>query len=265
MHPYQNKVVVITGGSGGIGQELCKQLIGQGAQVACLDLTTDNALQHENALNIAVDITDYSQLENAIEQIIERFQRIDVLINNAGITHMSRFTDSSKELADKIMAVNYTAAVDITRLCLEQLITNKGQIIAMSSVAGFAPLYGRSLYAGSKHAMEGFFYSLGSELKDKGVSVSVICPSFVRSRPELKAQVNAGVSSPGALKKNTNGEQISPQVAASRILAAGHNGKRTLYLGKVANVARWLFALVPATYLKIMTKGAKDEFNSYPK
>ncbi|WP_394174749.1 SDR family NAD(P)-dependent oxidoreductase [Thalassotalea litorea] len=260
MHPYQNKVVVITGGSGGIGQELCKQLIAQGAFVACLDLTIDHALQHENALNIAIDITEYSQLEMAVGQIIERFLRIDVLINNAGITHMSRFSDSEKDLADKILAVNYTAAVDITRLCLEQLIANKGHIIAMSSVAGFAPLYGRSLYAGSKHAMEGFFYSLASELKDIGVNVSVICPSFVRSRPELKAQVNAGVSSPGALKKQTNGEQISPQVAASRILKAASIGQRTLYLGKVANVARWLFHLLPGVYLKVMSNGAKQEF-----
>ncbi|TLU61824.1 SDR family NAD(P)-dependent oxidoreductase [Thalassotalea litorea] len=260
MHPYQNKVVVVTGGGGGIGQELCKQLLEQGAFVACLDLTNHNVIEHDNVLNIALDITDYSQLQGAIEQVISRFNRIDVLINNAGITHMSRFGDSSRDLADRIIAVNYTAAVDITRLCLPQIINNKGQIIAMSSVAGFAPLYGRSLYAGSKHAMQGFFYSLASEVKEQGVSISVICPSFVRSRPELTAQVNAGVSSPGALKKNTNGEQISVEVAASRILAAASKGQRALYLGKVANIARWLFSLLPEVYLKVMSKGAKKEF-----
>lgn len=260
MHPYQNKVVVVTGGSGGIGQELCRQLLAQGAYVASLDLATEHAPEQPNLMHIALDISDYRQLQDAINQVMDRFLRIDVLINNAGITHMSRFCDSDKELADKIMAVNYTAAVDITRLCLAQLLQNKGQIIAMSSVAGFAPLYGRSLYAGSKHAMEGFFYSLASEVKEQGVSVSVICPSFVRSRPELTAQVNAGVSSPGALKKNTNGEQISPQVAASRILNAASKGQRTLLLGKVANVARWLFNLLPGVYLNVMSKGAKAEF-----
>ncbi|TKB45738.1 SDR family NAD(P)-dependent oxidoreductase [Thalassotalea mangrovi] len=260
MHPYQNKVVVVTGGSGGIGQELCKQLLAQEALVACLDLNTDSAVQHDNALNLALDITDYEQLVDAVAQIKSRFGRIDVLINNAGITHMSRFTDSGKDLADRILAVNYTAAVDITRLCLDEIIRNQGHIIAMSSVAGFAPLYGRSIYAGSKHAMQGFFYSLASELKEQGVGVSVICPSFVRSRPELTAQVNAGVSSPGALKKNTNGEQISPQLAAKRILAAGIKGQRTVYLGKVANIARWLFALLPSVYLNVMSKGAKQEF-----
>ncbi len=104
------------------------------------------------------------------------------------------------------------------------------------------------------------FTSQGDELVDDGISVLVVSPSFVKSRPELTAQVNDGLSSPGAMKKNTAGKQLSPTDAAIAILTATANRQPSLYLGRVANIARWLYALLPNAYMKIMTKQAKEEF-----
>ncbi len=258
---FNNKVVVITGGAGGLASALITPLMASGATIVALDLNIDKLTNSANLLAIAVDITDDDALKEAITRVISRFGRIDILINNAGITHISCFSDLSAELFNTIMAVNFTASVNITRLCLPYLVKTQGQIIAISSVAGFAPLYGRSAYSASKHAMEGFFRSLAAEIIDDGIAVTVVCPAFVKSRPELSAQANNGITSPGALKKHTNGEQISPEQAAKAILNAIIKRQPSLYLGKVAHIARWLFALTPNFYSKIMTKGAKQEFN----
>ncbi len=257
---FLDKVVIITGGAGGLGIALTQQLIEQGAMVVALDLDVSQLNASENLLPLEMDITDRNAIESALQTVIHRFGKIDLLFNNAGITHMSRLADTSQELFDAIMAVNFTGSVDITRLALPYLKQSQGQIIALSSVAGFAPLYGRSAYAASKHAMEGFFLSLSAELKEHGVDVLMVRPSFVKSRPELQAQVNAGISSPGAMKKSTNGEQIDPDTAALKILSATEQRKPVLQLGRVSKIAYWLNALIPRSYMRIMIKGAIKEF-----
>lgn len=257
---FSNKTIIITGGAGGLGSALISQLLNAGANIAALDLNVDSLTASEKLLPIAVDITDINALEIAVIKIINTFGRIDVLFNNAGITHMSTFANITPEHFDTIMAVNFSASVNITRLCLPQLIKNQGQIVAISSVAGYAPLYGRSAYSASKHAMEGFFESLACELIDDKVGVLIVCPSFVKSRPELTAKANNGLSSPGAMKKNTNGEQLSPETAAINIINATIKRKHKLYLGKVSKIAHLLTMLMPNLYRKIMIKNAKEEF-----
>jgi NAD(P)-dependent dehydrogenase (short-subunit alcohol dehydrogenase family) len=257
---FKDKTVVITGGGGGLAGALIEQLLPLGANVAALDVNTESLEPSAQLLPITVDITDNEALEQAVEQVVQQFGGIDVLFNNAGITHMSLFATLPAELFDTIMAVNFTSAVTLTRMCLPWLTKSKGQVVAISSVAGFAPLYGRSAYSASKHAMEGFFSSLASEVADDGVGVLVVCPSFVKSRPGLVSKVSDGLRSPGAMKKNTNGEQLPANVAAERILMATAKRKRRLHLGRVAKMAYWLYTLLPEVYQRVMSKGAKREF-----
>jgi len=259
---FKNKVVIITGGAGGIGTSLTGLLLSQQAKVAVLDLNVDKMQTSENLLAVAADITSKQDIKDAINQILERFGQIDMLINNAGITHMCKFTDLSDELFTKVMAVNFTAAVNVTRLCLPELEKSKGRIVAISSVAGFAPLYGRSAYSASKHAMQGFFSSLAAEIKDKAISVTIICPSFVKSRPELTAQQSDKQLSPGATKNHTGGEQIPPDKAANQILEAACRRKPYLYLGRVSKLTHWIFNLFPKLYYRLMINDAKKEFET---
>jgi NAD(P)-dependent dehydrogenase (short-subunit alcohol dehydrogenase family) len=258
---FKSKVIVITGGGGGIGSSLIQKLLACDAKIAALDLDVDSLPVHDNLLPISVDITESAMLESAVGKIHHHFGRMDILINNAGVTHLREFSDFSSELFNQVMAVNFTASVEITRLCLPHLLKAQGQIVAISSVAGFAPLYGRSAYSASKHAMQGFFGSLAAELKDRGVSVTIVCPSFVKSRPELKAKASAVLLSPGATKKNTIGEQIAPDLAAQLILKAICKKQTYLYLGRVSTMARWLFALFPDMYLRLMTRSAREELS----
>ncbi len=258
-NPFNNKVVVITGGAGGIGSSLARELLDSAAKVALLDLAFKGVQATDNLLQIAVDITDNDAVSEATKEVIKKFSRIDILINNAGITHMQKFADLSSELFDKVIEINFTASVNITRLCLPELIKNKGRIVAISSVAGFAPLYARSAYSASKHAMQGFFSSLASEIKSDGVSVTIVSPSFVKSRPELTAKKSDLQLSPGATKKHTGGEQIAPDKAAQLILQAAAKRKSVLYLGRVSKIAHWVYVLFPRLYVRLMTKDAKEE------
>ena len=260
---FNNKVIIITGAAGGIGSALVEQLLICNAKIAALDLQVDSLNPDDNMLSIAVDITDKSELATAVLRVQQHFGKADILINNAGITHLCKFTDFQEDLLEKVMAINFLAATEITRLCLPLLKRSHGQIVAISSVAGFAPLYGRTAYSASKHAMQGFFSSLASEVIDDGISITIICPSFVKSRPELKAEPSSGVQSPGAVKKNTNGQEITPEAAAHNILIAIKKRKPILYLGKVSLIARWLSMLLPKTYLTIMRKSAKKELQEH--
>ena len=121
---FNNKVVIITGGAGGLGQALTEKLLQCGAKLAVLDLNVDNLLPSKNLLPITVDLTNETALEQAITQVIKHFNGIDILINNAGITHMSCFKDIPADLFQTIMTVNFTAAVNITRLCLPYLLSS---------------------------------------------------------------------------------------------------------------------------------------------
>jgi len=259
---FQNKVVIITGGGGGIGKAIISQLLVLNAKVAAIDIAIDALVENENLLTINCDITNKVNVSKSIKTITKHFGKIDILINNAGITHIRKFENLSEDLFDKVMAINFTSAVDITRLCLPHLFKTQGQIVALSSVAGFAPLYGRTAYSASKHAMQGVFGSLAAEIKDEGVSVTIVCPSFVKSRPELQAKESPDSLSPGAMKKSTGGEEISPDKAAQLIIKAIRQRQSYLYLGRVSKVARLLFSLFPSLYMKLMSKGAKKELES---
>jgi short-subunit dehydrogenase len=259
MNYFKDKVFVITGGNGGLGKALTEQLIQLEAKVVCLDIGVEQQVQ-PNRLVIETDITQIQDVKNAILKVDHYFGKIDVLINNAGITHMSLFEDTSIELFEKIVNVNLMGSVITTKACLPYIKKQAGHIVSISSVAGFAPLYGRSAYSASKYALEGFAQSIEAELIEHNIHFTIVRPSFVHTRPDQKVQVNSGISSPGAAKKNMLGTPLKPEEAARTILDGIANKKRVVLLGKVAKAAYWLSRLFPKMYLKKMISSSKDEF-----
>ncbi|MBW2405276.1 MAG: SDR family NAD(P)-dependent oxidoreductase, partial [Deltaproteobacteria bacterium] len=162
---FNGRGVVITGGAGGIGRALARSFGGAGAKIAIVDLPSsplgmareELASAGIEALALPCDITDREQVRDAMATIREAFGSIDVLINNAGIAHRSAFADTQPEVFRRVMEVNLFGALHCTQACMDDLVANRGLIIAVSSIAGLAPLYGRSGYAASKHAMHGLF------------------------------------------------------------------------------------------------------------
>lgn len=264
---FKNKVVIITGASGNLGRAICKRFGQAGAQIVALDLNTtlltdlEAELKKEQikVLSIACDITNKKSCQGAIEQVLSTWGRIDGLVNNAGITHIERYTqmDKTKEITRRVMEVNFFGAVNCTEVVLEQICQQKGVFINISSVAGFAPLLGRTAYAASKHALHGFFESLRTELQEEGVHCMMVCPSFIQAPAKGKA-ADIGKNAIYQQKK-TIGKSISADEIAKDIFAYCLANKPLLIAGKTGKISYWLHRFFPKIYERAMIKRLKHD------
>ena len=153
-----------------------------------------------------------------IQKAVDTFGRIDILINNAGISHRSLLADTDPDVIARVMEVNFFGAANLTQAALAHIVTRRGFIVAISSVAGFSPLTGRTGYAASKHALHGFFDSLRSEVEGAGVGVTLVCPSFIRTG--IGAAATDGSGAPVSSPRITTGGESSPEEIAGRIYEA---------------------------------------------
>ncbi|MCP4006584.1 MAG: SDR family oxidoreductase [bacterium] len=265
----RGKHVVISGASGGLGRVLCRQLIEKGALVSALDLNRDElaaldaSISSDQFQSRRLDVTDVPQCTEVLQKLVAERGDVDLLINNAGITHFSSVLDTELSTIDQVMAVNFGGSVTCTKLLLPGLIRRRGMIVAVSSVAGFTPLHGRSAYSASKHAMMGFFSTLRSELVDRGVRVMIVCPSFIATQKDNLEGTGLyeGTARPGQATQ-TIGKSMDPGEAASILIRAVEKETRFLLLGGVARTSWWLSRLSPALIERIMTRQTRREVES---
>ena len=259
-------VVAITGGAGGIGLAVAGACLAAGTRVALLDVD-DSALDgavatlggpRESILARRCDITNAAECAAAVAAIVAHFGGLDVLINNAGITHRSLFAATEAAVLRRVMEVNFFGAVNCTRAALPQLVARRGAIVALSSVAGFAPLLGRTGYCASKHAMHGFFDTLRVELAPDGVDVMMVCPSFTATAMDRVALTGSGGQT-GAARRAV-GRQATPAEVAAAIVAGIEQRRRSLVLSPVGKISLWLSRLMPAAYERLMVRSQGDEF-----
>ncbi len=262
---YRDKVALVTGAAGGLGRALCRELGRAGARLGLMDLDTGElehlarSLQGDGVQCTALpgDITDRSYCDAAVAETVARFDGLDVLINNAGLTQRSAFADTDVEVFRKVMEVNYFGSLHCTKAAMPQLLERGGQIIVISSIAGFSPLYGRSGYSASKHALHGLFDSLRSELLQTGVGVLVACPGFIDTDFANRALDADG--SRTTHPRSTLGQQATPaQVARAIIRAAGRN-EEMLVLSRVGHLTRLLTRVAPGTYQRLMARSLRKE------
>jgi NAD(P)-dependent dehydrogenase (short-subunit alcohol dehydrogenase family) len=249
------KVAVITGGAGGLGQALAGALWAKGWSIAIIDLPgpeLDGAGEAERTRCYACDLTDESQIASTCGSICADHPAIDLVIHNAGITQIGPFAELALETHRKVFEVNYFGAVQVTSALLQAVRKAKGVHVAISSVAGFAPLYQRCAYAASKHAVEGFFKSLRTEEKAYGVDVLIVAPSFIATnigRPDVRA---GGIARPGSAE---GGIDYMRADDAARIILAGIERRRTIIpVGRVARAAWLINRLWPSLYERLMER-----------
>lgn len=256
---FERKVVLITGGCAGIGRALVLRFAQAGARMVILDLdqeALDSLVQHLSshhnveALGLCCDVADDARVEQCVEQAIEHFGGIDVLINNAGVTHRSTFADTRLDVFKRIMAINYFGAVHCTQAALSSLIERNGQIIVMSSLSGFSPLLYRSAYNASKHALHGLFETLRCELKGSGVGVMLVCPGFTAT--DLRKNALIGDASISAQPPLTMGKVASAQDVAEAIYRAAIKRKRLLVMSNVDWRARLLARYFPRLFERVL-------------
>lgn len=196
MESYAGKVVVLTGASEGIGRALALRLARERARLvlAARNAARLNSLAEEcrvlgaQALVVPTDVSSREQCEALADAAFTHFGAIDVVVLNAGATMWSRLDElEDVGLLERLMRLNYLGAAWLTRRALPALVAARGRIVAVSSLTGLVGVPTRTGYAASKHAMIGFFDSLRIELADRGVSVTVVAPDFVRSEIHRRA------------------------------------------------------------------------------
>ncbi len=258
MRSFRDKVVVVTGGAGGIGRALCRRFQGAGAHVAAVDLDTDALaeVEREGVFALRCDVTSADDCEAAIAEVRKRWGGVDVLVNNAGLVHRSSFRDTDVDVFRRVMEVNYFGSINVTKAALESLISRRGFIIVTSSIAGLVPLYGRSGYSASKHALHGLFETLRSELEPE-VGVLMVCPSFTESGFEQRALDAHG--GPVARGRSKVGNEATPESVADAVFDAAEKNRRLLVLSPVGKLAVWLSRISPALYQKNMVRKLASE------
>ncbi len=254
-----DKVILITGASGGLGKALCLRFGKAGGKLAALDVDEKGldtlAVELQKAeirhLTQVCDITSPASVNAAVSEVEAALGPIDILINNAGITHLGTAQNTPLDAYRKLMEVNFMGAVICTQAALPSLIEQRGVVVAISSVAGFAPLVGRTAYGASKHAMNGYFATLRSELKRKGVAVLVVCPASIDTPIRQRFM---GADEGDHLMQHTTGRSNTPEEVAEMIFRAVKKRKRLLVTGFTGKASWWLMKLWPRLYEQQMLK-----------
>lgn len=191
MSRLQNKVCIITGAASGMGESEAIAFAEQGAKLIIADLNLEQANQvAEKIINAGgeafafqVDVTQFDQLQQLVEFTLEKFGRIDVLLNNAGI--FDKYTnslDTTEELWDRMFAINVKAVFNLSNLVLPKMIEQgSGAIINIASIAGLVAQMGGASYTASKHAVIGYTKHLAAVYAKHGIKINAICPGTIRT------------------------------------------------------------------------------------
>jgi UDP-glucose 4-epimerase len=257
---FAGKSVVLTGAGGGIGGALAHRFGADGARLALLDLESDRlaSLTSEltargiEAIAIPCDVTSRKECDAAVARASASFGGVDVLIANAGITHLSLFRDTEIDVIRRVMEVNFFGAVHCTAAALPSLVRRRGQIVVLSSLAGVAPLATRSGYAASKHALNGFFGSLRAELAGSGVGVTLVCPTFVRTG--IGDRALGGDGGAASMRRTETGRPLEPRKLAEAIHRAALERRRLLVPFRHAKLAYLTARLLPGVYERMMIR-----------
>jgi NAD(P)-dependent dehydrogenase (short-subunit alcohol dehydrogenase family) len=260
----EGKNVIVTGGGGGLGAALGREFGFAGANVALLDIDYEAAvlaadrIEQGTSTAVECDVTHVESCVAAIAIAEERIGPTDILVNNAGRSHRSAFAETDLAVTHRIMDINFWGSVNCTKVTLPTITDRRGAIVVISSTAGFAPLLGRTGYAASKHALHGFFASLRTELP-KEVDVMIAAPSFIDT--SLRQHTLGGDGEVTDHPQSRTGKMASAADVAERIVWGLERRRSYLVLGSVGRVTRYLNALAPGTYEKMMARSLRSEFD----
>ncbi len=245
----KDKVVIITGGSDGIGRALVDLCLQMGAKVATCGRNQDKLYQLQTAYagralhTMVADVSSEQECKRFIQSVEEAFGRIDALINNAGISMRALVQDTDLETIRKVMDINFWGTVYCTKYALPSILKSKGTVVGVSSIAGYRGLPGRSGYSASKFAVQGWLESLRTELLNSGVHVMWVCPGFTTSNIR-NAALNSEAKAHGETSMDEQ-RMMSAEVCAKHIINAVEKRKRTIVLTFTGKRTVWLNKLFP--------------------
>jgi dehydrogenase/reductase SDR family member 7B len=261
MDTFRNKVIWITGASSGIGEALVNAFAAAGARLVLSARRTDElervkqaaGLNDSNSLILPLDLADTSKTDQLTQQVIQKFGRIDILINNGGISQRALTKDTSLDTDRRIMEINYFGTVALTKSVLPHMLKQKsGHLIVMSSISGKFGFYLRSAYSASKHALHGFFESLRMEIANDNVNVLIVCPGKIRTNISVNAVTGSG-GKHNKMDESTE-QGMSADECARQIVHAIVKNKEEVLIGGKELKAVWLKRFFPTLFSKLIRK-----------
>lgn len=242
MDYFRDKVVIVTGGALGIGLATCRLLGSRGAKVVFSDILEDTIVESRkeieaegiDVLALTSDVSDAGQCVSLVEAAVERFGRLDILINNAGVSIVSNFDECRPEVCKKLVDVNVMGAIYMTLAALDHLKQSRGHIIFLSSVSGIRAIPTGSVYSASKAFLRSLAESLRLELKPDGVHVGVISPGFTTSDPRKTVLKGDGATRPIDRPPHDTLEGVAAGIA--KVIERRERERVLTPMGKVTNL-----------------------------
>ena len=246
-----SKIIWITGAGSGIGKALAlaynengNTLILSGRKKAQLE---EVASLLTNAYVLPLDVVDEQAIEAAVEEVSTKFGKVDILINNAGVSQRALVTETSNDVGRKLMEVNFFGSVHLTKAVLPLMLeTGTGNIVGMSSAAGKFGFPLRSYYAASKHALHGWYEALGLELKDTDIHTTVVCPGRIKTDISKNALKGDGAAHAQMDPGQANGVDVTR--CAAKIKRAIARNKAEIYIGGGEILLIYIKRYIPALF-----------------
>lgn len=261
---FQNKIVLITGASSGIGRALALEFNKLGAtvigtsrkQIELVKFKTEFS-HPENFYAVELDLEKSENFASTIESLISKFGKIDILINNGGLSQRSNARDTSLEVDRKIMEINYFGNIALTKAVLPFMQKSKsGNIVIISSIAGKFGFFLRSAYSASKHALHGFYESLRLEEEENGIRVLIVCPGKIATNISVNAITGDGKTHAKMDSQTRYGR--TAEYCAQQIIKGIVSNKEEIFVGgkelKSVRVKRFF----PKLFSKLIKKQPRE-------
>ncbi len=264
----KDKVVIITGASSGIGRALCYEMVQRGAKIVAAarsiekleKMKAEFSAKGAEFLPVQTDVSKEEDCKNLIEKTVKHFGKIDVLINNAGISMRALFEELDIKVLFRLMDVNFWGAVYCSKFALPYLLKEKGSLVGVSSIAGYKGLPGRTGYSASKFALQGFLEVVRIENRKKGLHVLIAAPGFTTSNIR-NVSLSADGSQQGESPRDEN-KMMSAEKVAQKIAEAIKKRKRSLILTSQGKLTVLLNKFFPAFMDKMVYNHIAKEPNS---
>ena len=261
----KNNVVLITGGTSGIGRACALEFGRVGARVVITgrdsaklaDATSELTAAGIEHFAVQADVGDMASATKVVANTIAAFGRLDVLINNAGLSMRANFADVDIKVLEQLMQTNFFGTVYTTKAALPYLLQSKGTIVGISSIAGFRGLPGRTGYSASKFAMNGFLEALRTELLPQGINVLTAAPGFTASNIRHTALLANGQTQNDTPRDE--GKMMSSEEVARYIREAVEKRRRTLVLTAQGKLTVFLNKWLPSLTDRLVLANFRKE------
>jgi dehydrogenase/reductase SDR family protein 7B len=258
---YKDKTVWITGASSGIGAALAKEFALEGARVIISSHEAEELEEVRKSLepvspevhSVVFNLGYPEQVEEAAQKVLKEFGRVDVLMNNGGISTRALAVDTPLEIDRKVMEIDYFSGVILAKAVLPGMIGNGyGHIGVTSTIAGKFGFPMRTAYSAAKHALFGFYKSLYAENKSKGIRVTLFSPGRVRTNISLHALVEDGSEFGKMAKGQAKG--IPPEKCARRMIRAMKRNRKDVLIGGFELMMVWVHKYCKPLYYRLVDK-----------